>query len=44
MTVSSPNVERKASVNPPDYADLFNKKPLPCKGFTNCIGIIRTSA
>jgi len=44
MTVSFPNVERKASVKPPDYADLLNENPLPCKGFTNGIGIIRRSA
>jgi hypothetical protein len=31
MTVSSPNVERKASINPSDYADLRNKNLLPCK-------------
>ena len=37
-TTSSPGSKRS------DYADLRNKNPLPCKGFTSGIGIIRRSA
>jgi hypothetical protein len=37
-------MERKASDNSPDYADLANPKPLPGKGTLVNIGIIRRSA
>jgi len=37
-------MEKQASINSPDYADLASPKPLPCKGISDHIGITRRSA
>jgi len=45
MTLSSLHERmRRALISSPDYADLANVKPLPCKGSSLNIGIIRRSA
>jgi hypothetical protein len=37
-------VEKQASINSPDYADLASREPLPGNGISSHIGIIRESA
>jgi hypothetical protein len=44
MTVPLSTMERQASVRSPDYADLTDTNPLPCKGSHDHIGITRKSA